>query len=1008
MNRKKSGKTLTTQSDIQAKHPIVGSVLSGGGEMGKLIRSMDWSKTPIGAVESWPQSLKAAVSIMLTSRYPMFVWWDEALTNLYNDAYIPFLGVKHPAALGQSARDVWAEIWSQVGPRADKVMKQNETTFDESLFLQIERHGYAEETYFTFSYSPVPNDHGGIGGLFCVCNEQTQQIVGDRQLVLLRELAANTADARTVEEACIISIRCLKSNAHDLPFSMIYLFNPDLKTFHFVAASGIEKGHPACPDVVTVDSITTAWPFSDVITNGQLRLIDDVSLVFEALPTGAWDRPPRQAVVMPILRPDKTGQALIIVGLNPYRPFNDDYRRFLELVNAQISSNIANAKAYEEERNRVETLAQIDKAKTLFFSNISHELRTPLTLILGPIEDALHDLNNVSENRTRMDIAYRNALRLLKLVNTLLDFSRIEAGRMQASYCPTDLATFTEELTSMFRSATEKAGLKLIVDCATMPELIYIDKDMWEKIVLNLLSNAFKHTFKGEIEVSLHWLEDHVELVVRDTGVGIPAEQLPRLFERFYRVPNARSRTHEGSGIGLSLVHELVKLHGGKVKVKSVVDQGTTFTVSIPRGKDHLPTDRIEATPTLTATTLGAQPFIQEALHWLPNADVSSTQTTSETQNRMSRKRARVLLADDNADMRDYVSRLLAPYYDVEAVADGAQALLAARRHSPDLVLSDIMMPKMDGLELLKALRNDESFRTIPIIFLSARAGEEAQIEGLHIGADDYITKPFSARELLARVKANLDLAYVRHEELIQKLTQQVQEQTLQLVMANKELESFSYSVSHDLRAPLRAIDSFSQLVLEGYSDKLGEDGKKILQKIRSGIQTMGKLIDAILALSIVNRDALNIEHGIDLSSMAQEIIHRFQSQEPSRKVSFEVQPELMAQGDRILLASVLQNLLDNAWKYTSKHPMAHIQFFRVQKEGGPVYVVKDDGAGFNMAYADKLFGAFQRMHNASEFPGVGVGLATVARIIHRHNGQIWAEGEVEKGATFYFTLPEK
>jgi signal transduction histidine kinase len=269
---------------------------------------------------------------------------------------------------------------------------------------------------------------------------------------------------------------------------------------------------------------------------------------------------------------------VLVVGLNPYRRFDDNYRSFLSLVAGQIAAGVANAQAYEEERRRAEALAEIDRAKTTFFSNISHEFRTPLTLMLGPLEDVLNDQVEsgvAPAHRSRLEIAHRNSLRLLKLVNTLLDFSRIEAGRMEAHFEPTDLCKLTAELACNFESATEKAGLALSIDCEDLQQPVYVDHDMWEKIVLNLLANAFKFTFEGSIEVQLRasMAGQAVELIVRDTGVGIPESELARVFERFHRVEGQKSRSFEGSGIGLALVQELVKLHGGTIRVES---QGRT------------------------------------------------------------------------------------------------------------------------------------------------------------------------------------------------------------------------------------------------------------------------------------------------------------------------------------------------------------------------------------------------------------------------------------------------
>ncbi len=453
---------------------------------------------------------------------------------------------------------------------------------------------------------------------------------------------------------------------------------------------------------------------------------------------------------------------------------DDLYRSFFELMATQIATAIGNARAYEDERKRADALAEIDRAKTAFFSNVSHEFRTPLTLMLGPLEESLDDAEGlIPEERERVSIVHRNGLRLLKLVNTLLDFSRIEAGRAQANFVPIDLAPWTAELVSNFRSATDRAGLGLIVNCPSLPEPVYVDRDMWEKIVLNLVSNAFKFTFEGAITVSLLPSRDgeKIELTVRDTGTGIPPEELPRLFERFHRVEDDRGRSYEGSGIGLALVQELVKLHGGSIRVDSEVGKGSAFTVSISRGAGHLPAERIGDETGQVPTTLRPRAFVEEALRWLPGAgatlagtilDGALAETLEPSDEPIATAGARILVADDNADMRDYVCRLLGRRFAVEAVPNGEVALAAAKASPPALILSDVMMPRLDGFGLVKAIREDDRLREVPVILLSARAGEEAKVDGLGAGADDYLVKPFSARELLARVQANLQMFQIR------------------------------------------------------------------------------------------------------------------------------------------------------------------------------------------------------------------------------------------------------
>jgi signal transduction histidine kinase/DNA-binding response OmpR family regulator len=745
------------------------SFLQGGGENGARMRAIDWAETSLGPASEWPQSLKTCLRIILTSRQPMFVWWGPELINLYNDAYKTIVGGKHPWALGAPASEVWREIWGEVGPRAETAMRSNEGTYDEALLLIMERYGYAEETYYTFSYSPVPNDQGGTGGILCANTDDTQRIIGERQLALLRELASRTSDARTIDDACRGASDALGLNPRDLPFAVMYLADRERSRFTLCGTAGIEEGHAAAPEAIAVDA-DTPWPVVEVLESREPVMVTDLATRFSELPAGAWERPPHQAVVVPIaLSGQDTPAAILILGLNPFRLYSDDFRRFIELVSAQVTASLGNAQAYEDERRRAESLAELDRAKTAFFSNVSHEFRTPLTLMLGPLDDILHkpDGEVLPANRELLHVMHRNGRRLMKLVNTLLDFSRIEAGRVQASFEPVDLGAYTAELASVFRSAVEKAGMRLTVDLQPLSQPVYVDRDMWEKIVLNLVSNAFKYTLEGEIAVGVREERGAAVVTVRDTGIGIPREELPKLFNRFHRVEGARGRTQEGSGIGLALVQELVRLHGGSVDVTSEVGTGSTFTVTIPLGTEHLPADHIGGARNLPSTNVAAQQFVEEALRWLPDADLDATgDVTAEAgvAAPLPGDGAKIVLADDNADMRDYVRRLLVPFYEVIPVRDGEEALRIVREQCPDLVLTDVMMPKLDGFGLLSALRADPATASIPLIMLSARAGEEARVEGLEAGADDYLVKPFSARELLARVSGMLALTRVRQE----------------------------------------------------------------------------------------------------------------------------------------------------------------------------------------------------------------------------------------------------
>ena len=757
------------------------------GEMEARIAAFDWAGTPLGPMDGWPSSLRTALSICLASRFPMVIWWGPQLILLYNDAWRPVLGAtKHPRALGSPGREIWPEIWDVIGPMFDSVLATGEATWSEDGLLLVDRYGYTEEAYFTWSYSPIPDDLGGVCGVFTAFTDTTERVLGERRTRTLRDLAARSLEARQVDEACRIAAETLSANPHDLPFALLYLVEPGREQARLVGTAGLPPGTPASPTLADLRASPTGqhdWPLSEAARSCQPYVVEDVRSRFGELPGRAWPDAPRRALIAPVPLPGHASPELLLVaGISPRLALDEHYRGFLDLVAGHIVTAVAAARAYEEERRRAEALAELDRAKSIFFSNVSHEFRTPLTLMLGPIEDSLVDVDEPlpPRQRERQELVQRNGLRLLRLVNTLLDFSRIEAGRVQASYEPTDLPAYTAELASTFRAAVERAGLRLVLDCPPLPAAteLYVDREMWENIVLNLLSNAFKHTFEGEIGVAVRSVDEGraVCLAVRDTGTGIPVDELPRLFERFHRVEGARARTHEGTGIGVALVQELVKLHGGTISVESELGRGTTFKVVLPTGVSHLPSDRIRASRQLASTASGAAAFVQEALRWFPDDQMPPGLPAEDDKLAVlglrdgpvvpagdgAASRGRVLLADDNSDLRAYVTRLLAQWYEVEAVADGEAALAAARARPPDLVLGDVMMPRLDGFGLLRALREDPRTREIPVVLLSARAGEEATIEGIERGADDYLLKPFAARELLARVRTHLELARLR------------------------------------------------------------------------------------------------------------------------------------------------------------------------------------------------------------------------------------------------------
>ncbi len=1243
----------------------------GDSELATQMRALDWSQTPLGAVENWPQSLRTSVNICVQSRFPMQIFWGRELVMIYNDAYRPILGTsKHPYALGQRGRECWWEAWQTIGPMLEGVLVQGEATWiDDGSFL-LDRNGYLEECYFTFSYSPILDETGNVGGIFTAVTETTNRVLSERRLTTLSELAAQTAGLTTVAAACIASAAVLAKNPDDLPFVLLYSLDPATGQASLTAATGLTAGTELSPlEVNCVEPDTDlSRCFCQVLETDRSQLFDLSDRIDRSSQSLAIV--PNTAVAIPVTRSPQAGLVHIcVVGVSPRRVFDRDYQNFCELLAGQLGTAISTARSLEEGRKRTIALAEIDRAKTVFFSNVSHEFRTPLTLMLGPLEElstSLADRVQPAE-RQQLNLIQRNGIRLQKLVNTLLDFARIEAGRIEASYEPTDLATYTTDLASLFRSLIECAGLELEIDCPPLSVPVYVDRQMWEKMVFNLISNAFKFTFSGTIAVGLRSIGDAVELSVRDTGVGIPAAELPRLFQRFYRVSGTRSRTYEGSGIGLAFVKRLVELHQGSIDVTSVEGAGTCFTITIPTGTAHLPPDRIGATRTLISTAIGANGFVEEAASWVALdltrlADVSPDPIVRSSvlpifgpqpvrvASALRNRPATILMADDNADLRDYLRRLLSPQYQVVAVADGVAALAAIRHQIPDLVLADIMMPNLDGLSLLQTLRSDPQTREIPMILLSARAGEEARLEGLAAGADDYITKPFSARELLVRVEVTLKLAQMRraatqqeqalrleaetaktqvesilasirdgfcvldldwcftyandrycemigmsraeilgrnvwelfppiveteiyvnfhqamrdlaplqcesfypvwerwyeyriypssssltvfvaeitdrkrteqeldrsqlvaqrqlreikaiyqtapigltifdldlrYERINQRLAEMngfsisdhigrtmreivpdladeveplfrqilatgqpllnveisgetrsqpgihrtwlenfyplqddsgqivginvvVQEITdrklaeLALADRNQELDSFVYTVSHDLKAPLRAISNLSQWIEDDLEDKLPPDNQQQFQLLRTRVKRMESMIDSLLLYARAGRQEAQLE-TFDLAEVLAEIID---SLAPPEGFRIEIQPPLPTlTTKRVFLSQVLTNLISNAIKHHNS-VTGRLDISAIEHPDSYEFIIKDDGPGIAPEHHEKVFEIFATLKVKDNSDSTGIGLAIVKKIVETEQGTIRLESSLGQGTTFYVTWPK-
>ncbi|WP_406156737.1 SpoIIE family protein phosphatase [Streptomyces canus] len=812
-------------------------VFAEGGAFGELLSGIDWAATPLGPPVSWPGPLVDTLRLMLTSDHGMALYWGAEFATLYNLGSTPIVGAKHPWALGRPYKDVFPEVWAHpVSSHFHYVTDTRKPLLVPDELLIMERHGFLEQCYFDSAFQPVLLDDGTAGGVLQILTETTGRVLGERRLRLLSETGTRTAGLPTPGEVARVVAEVAGSYPDEIPFLVLYLASePGMQR---PAASTGLRSAPETVSLYAADGPEAAARLAQVVADGAPATLPAAAFTGGSMAgqhAAASRLPVEQALALPLHSAGRV-EGVLVVGVNPCFPPAGAYYDFLEVLASAVAGALSAALAHEEQRRRAEALAELDRAKTTFFANVSHEFRTPLTLLLGPLQQALADEDR-PERREQLELAERGALRLLKQVNTLLDVARAEAGQTHPALEPVDLAGATAELAGVFRSAFEAAGLTLEVDCPPLPKPVPLDREMWEKIILNLLSNALKFTFTGGAQVRVAAAGDRARLTVTDTGTGIPADELPRLFERFHRVRGARSRSHEGSGLGLVLVKDLVEAHGGTVSVDSRLGQGTTLTVDLPFGTAQRPRP---APPEAGAGPPGEIPreggggrpgrtaaYVDEALGWLaadpvpaaatstaptPHAPATHDALHGPSPHESDRPhRARLLVVDDNADMRAYLTQLLQPDYDVLLAADGRAALEMALAQPVELVLSDVMMPRMDGFELVRALRADPRTARLPIVLLTARAGEEESMQGRHAGADDYLAKPFSARQLLARVRTGLELSRLREQALTETRNQLA-------VLASLADAGLRLSATLD---PDQILQTAGQILLPDFADQI-------------------------------------------------------------------------------------------------------------------------------------------------------------------------------------------
>lgn len=567
-------------------HKQAVAAFAGTSEMHARVNAHDWASTPIG----WPGSLRATVKTLLASRYPMVVLWGRELIQIYNEAYIGLIGEKHPDALGRSIRDTQAESWDTIGPMIQQVIATGVSNWVPAQRLLLERAGYREESWFSLSYSAVDDDAGRISGMLCVCSEVTQQVLSERRLRLLRELAAPTGPSRGVDATCRALVSSIAAQALDVPFALLYLGDESGESLVLRGAAGLAEGSPLRPASLGRADVAASlgsvpWPLARAL-DGERVVVEGLER-FAQVRGGPFGDLVTRALVLPLAAATEANvpDGVLIAAVSPNRELDEGYRSFFELLAGQVSVALSTARAIELERRRAEALAELDRARTAFFSNVSHELRTPLTGIIGYADLLGSDVWGPTTEDQRIHIARMkaSAWHLVSIIDEILTFSRVDARKEGVNPMRMDIARVVEECAELLRPEATAKGLELKVIPSIGITIVESDLVKIRQVLLNLIGNAVKFTDSGGVEVSVEGAEEAVHIRVSDTGPGIPPAKLDEIFEAFVQGDQSSTRVKGGVGLGLAVSKGLADLLGATVRVESTPGAGSTFSLIVPK-----------------------------------------------------------------------------------------------------------------------------------------------------------------------------------------------------------------------------------------------------------------------------------------------------------------------------------------------------------------------------------------------------------------------------------------